>query len=165
MNAQREPIETLLERYFEATATEAEERELRTYFRETEELPAELEYARALFGGLDELAAECLPEQPSERSFPVGQPRILSTDTKPEERPPLGGRSLRPLPIVWGAVAAAVLLAGLFIGLEHFRQPYCYIDGVAVYDREVAMQTTVYLDGLSVLDTSNRMVDELIRNN
>ena len=54
---------------------------------------------------------------------------------------------------------------GLFFCAELLRKPYCYIDGRAVYDKEAAMQATVYLESFSALDASGRMVDELIRNN
>ena len=62
------------------------------------------------------------------------------------------------------AAAAAVVL-GIFVCADLLRKPYCYIDGVAVYDAEVAMQTTVYLESFSALEESGRMVDELIENN
>ena len=54
---------------------------------------------------------------------------------------------------------------GIFVCADLLRKPYCYIDGVAVYDAEVAMQTTVYLESFSALEESGRMVDELIENN
>ena len=47
---------------------------------------------------------------------------------------------------------------------EYLRKPYCYIDGVAIYDKEAAMQATVYLQGLSDFGDQVRMVDELIIN-
>ena len=56
-------------------------------------------------------------------------------------------------------------LFGIFESADLLRKPYCYIDGVAVYDAEVAMQTTVYLESFSALEESGRMVDELIENN
>ena len=63
----------------------------------------------------------------------------------------------------WMRRAAVVL--GIFVCADLLRKPYCYIDGVAVYDAEVAMQTTVYLESFSALEESGRMVDELIENN
>ena len=53
MKEQDERIERLLECYFDARTTEAEERELRDYFRYVDEIPASLRYARTMFGGLD----------------------------------------------------------------------------------------------------------------
>ena len=41
---------------------------------------------------------------------------------------------------------------------------YCYIDGVAVYDKEVAMQATVYLQAFSEFSDPGVIVDELIEN-
>ena len=57
------------------------------------------------------------------------------------------------------------MVLGLFVCAELLRKPYCYIDGVAVYDKEAALQTTVYLESFSAFEDSGRMVDELIRNN
>ena len=56
MKERKERIEKLLERYFEARTTDAEEQELKAYFREGETDPG-LRYAR------DGLAGECLPER------------------------------------------------------------------------------------------------------
>lgn len=44
MKEQDERIERLLECYFDARTTEAEERELRDYFRYVDEIPASLRY-------------------------------------------------------------------------------------------------------------------------
>ena len=141
MNDKR--IETLLARYFDAATTDAEERELREYFRREQVLPERLLPLRRLFVGLDELAGERMPQ----KRKPAG--RML--------RLPLRRR------LLWGA-AAAVAVAGIVVGALELRKPYCYIDGVAVYDRETAMRTTVYLDGLAQLDAPMRMLDDLIRN-
>ena len=62
MKERKERIEKLLERYFEARTTDAEEQELKAYFREGETDPG-LRYARAMFCGMDGLAGECLPER------------------------------------------------------------------------------------------------------
>ena len=95
---------------------------------------------QAMLAGLDALAEERLP---AERRVPLR-------------------RRMSPL---WGFAAAAVVALGLFFCAELLRKPYCYIDGRAVYDKEAAMQATVYLESFSALDASGRMVDELIRNN
>ena len=95
---------------------------------------------RTLFGGLDALAGERSPER--------WKPRRI--------------RRMAPL---WGIAAAAAVALGIFVCADLLRKPYCYIDGVAVYDAEVAMQTTVYLESFSALEESGRMVDELIENN
>ena len=75
-----------------------------------------------------------------------------------------GARGGRKLPPLWGVAAAAAVVLGVFFYAEYLRKPYCYIDGVAIYDKEAAMQATVYLQGLSDFGDQVRMVDELIIN-
>lgn len=85
----------------------------------------------------------------------------------PGNAPGSGGNPAVPgriLPL-WGIAAAVAVVIGLFVCADLLRKPYCYIDGVAVYDKEVALQTTVYLESFSAFEESGRMVDELIRNN
>lgn len=140
MNERQERIERLAERWFAAQATDAEERELRDWFRQAAGVPDSLREAQILFGGLDALAGEHSRER--------WKPR----------------RAGRILPL-WSIAAAVAVVIGLFVCADLLRKPYCYIDGVAVYDKEVALQTTVYLESFSALDASGRMVDELIRSN
>ena len=140
MNERQERIEQLVKRWLAAQTTDAEERELRDWFRRTENLPASLRDVQAMFVGLEALAEDRLP---AGRTLPLR-------------------RRMSPL---WGLAAAAVVALGIFACAGLLRKPYCYIDGVAVYDKEVALQTTVYLESFSALDESGRMVDELIRNN
>ena len=63
MNERHERIERLAERWFAAQTTDAEECELREWFRQATDVPDSLREAQALFGGLDALAGECSPEQ------------------------------------------------------------------------------------------------------
>lgn len=56
MNERQERIERLAERWFAAQATDAEERELRDWFRQAAGVPDSLREAQILFGGLDALA-------------------------------------------------------------------------------------------------------------
>lgn len=161
MNERHERIERLLERYFEAQTTDAEERELRDYFLQERNIPASLRYAQTLFCGLESLSAEQLPERSAQEvadpAAHQAQPVVAAF-----------GRTIslgRRLASLWGVAAAVAVLLGIFFYTEYTRKPYCYIDGVAIYDKEVAMQTTVYLESFSALDESARMVDELIRNN
>ena len=112
MKERKERIEKLLERYFEARTTDAEEQELKAYFREGETDP---------------------------------------------------GRKRRFLRLC-GIAAAAVVALGLFLCVEYMRRPYCYIDGQAVYDKDVAMRTTVYLQGFSEFADPEHLVEELIVN-
>lgn len=88
------------------------------------DVPESLREVRTLFGGLDALAGERSPER--------WKPRRI--------------RRMAPL---WGIAAAAAVVLGIFVCADLLRKPYCYIDGVAVYDAEVAMQTTVYLESFS----------------
>lgn len=164
MKEQDERIERLLERYFDARTTEAEERELRDYFRYVDEIPASLRYARTMFGGLDALAEERYPGEGKAGTCPAVRPAegMRRYETRSAAGRGAGiGRKLRPL---WGVAAAAMVALGLFFYAEYLRKPYCYIDGVAIYDKEVAMQATVYLQGLSDFGDQVRMVDELIIN-
>lgn len=164
MKEQDERIERLLERYFDAQTTEAEERELRDYFRYVDEIPASLRYARTMFGGLDALAEERYPGEGKAGACPAVRPAegMHRYETRSAAGRGAGiGRKLRPL---WGVAAAAMVALGLFFYAEYLRRPYCYIDGVAIYDKEVAMQATVYLQGLSDFNDQIRMVDELIIN-
>lgn len=177
-----ERVEGLAARWMAAETTDAEERELRDWFRHATTVPDSLRDMQVLLGGLDALSEERfsrggfsgtdlsgerlagnrLPEEPL-----FGERRSDMPLSGPEERIS-GGRKARlfgRMAPFWGFAAAAAVVLGLYLGAELLRKPYCYIDGVAVYDKEVAMQTTVYLESLSALDDTGRMVDELIRNN
>ncbi|WP_418990635.1 hypothetical protein [Alistipes sp.] len=139
MNAEQERIENFVERYFAGQTTEAEERDLRDRVRRGARVPAEL---GVLFEGLDALARETMP--------PVrvaGMRRMAFL------------RMVRPL---LGVAAAAAVIAGVFLCTAWLRKPYCYIDGVAVYDREAAIETTRYLGQLAALDEPRLLLDELI---
>ncbi|WP_298034448.1 hypothetical protein [uncultured Alistipes sp.] len=144
MKERKERIEKLLERYFDARTTDDEEAELRAYFQMEDEVDAGLLYARTMFCGMDGLAAERLPAA----RRPAGN--------KPAAR----RMTLR----LCGMAAAAAVVLGLFLCVEYLRRPYCYIDGVAVYDKEVAMQATVYLQAFSEFSDPGVIVDELIEN-
>lgn len=177
MNERRKRIEELAARYFEARTTDAEERELRELSRVgdsgmTEEL-------RVLFGGLDALAGERMPV---ERETAVGRlsaaeqgaagerPHVPTGSRSagrqlrmPGSRMPLR-RSVRRFVPWWGVAAVAAVALGAFLCVELLREPYCYIDGRAVYDRETAMRTTAYLGSFAVLESPGRIVDDLLEN-
>lgn len=152
MKERQERIERLVERWLAAQTTDGEERELREWFRQTDDIPDSLREVRVLLGGLDALAEERLPG----RTGAFAGRRSKDGPSRPLRR------RLTPF---WGVAAAAAVALGLFFCAELLRKPYCYIDGVAVYDRETAMQTTVYFESFAAIDESSRMVDELIRNN
>lgn len=141
----KERIETLLERYFEARTTAVEEAELHRLLREAEPdgtIPAEV---RLMFDGMEALASE----------------QMAVAEFRPA---PLRQTLWRRMSPWWGVAAAAVVAVGFFLCVEWFRQPYCYIDGRPVYDREVAMQATAYFDAFSALGTPERIVDDLMEN-
>lgn len=157
-------LERLAQRWLAAEATDAEERELREGVRTTGELPETLRGIRVLLEGLEALSAERLPAArrgacPLWGLNPAAE-EPLREAAGPE---PLKRRSAPSRRILrWGLSLAAAVALGLLLGAELLRKPYCYIDGRAVYDREVAMQATVYFEPLAALDTPNRLVDELI---
>lgn len=191
-----ERIERLAERWLEARATDAEERELRELLRTTEGLPESLRELSLLFDGFGALAEERMPrseapdgewalrsdEKPL-RPF-ADRPGLppesdsaaqLDLAAQPDDRTLPSGRLSGPSSVrnrygrrrrlFWSVAAAAVVALGLFLGAELLRNPYCYIDGKPVYDREIALQTTVYFDSFALLEAPNRLVDELIENN
>lgn len=150
-------VERLVARYFEATATEAEERLLRDLLLRTEPLPAEWQELRTLFCGLESLAGDSLPGHVADR---LSGARAASGS--PAVPAGVFAKIRRPL-FRWAAVAALVA-SGLFAGRAFRPDPYCYIDGVAVYDPETALETTACLEHLSRLETSVRLADELLQN-
>jgi len=141
MKNEREEIDRLLARYYAAETTEAEEAALRGRIRRMAPCDGELRMARTIFAGFDALACERA----------AGAPVLPSRPSRPSRR---GVRT------VVAALAAAAVLAGVAVGAALLlRTPYCYIDGEAVYDREVALRMTAYLEGLADLDVSVRMMD------
>lgn len=129
-------IRTLLERYDEGLTTKEEEQRLRQLLAEADELPSDLQAAARLFEGFAALAEEQLPRR-------IAAPRR------------------KPLWWAWGVAAAAVL--GLFFAVDRAAQPYCYINGVAVYDTELAMASTECLAHLEHLDRSMDILNQLIQ--
>lgn len=80
-------IKTLIERFFEGDTTLAEEQWLYDYFKQTKELPEELEAYRETFLGFD---AICLSDAPSaeitmvepKESLPISEQAVSSTPPK-----------------------------------------------------------------------------------
>ena len=140
-----EKIEALLARWYAGEATDAEEASLRERFENDGCPPQGLNPTKddrdidaLLFAGFRALSDERMPA-PAHRS---------------NRRPVLR--------IVWrsAAIAAAVAI-GIILGLQ-LRTPYCYIDGVAVYDKETALAATDCLNSLSVLELPDRVLDQLL---
>ena len=134
-----------------ARTTDAEEQELRRLLR-SGEVPESLRDLAALFEGLGALSA-----RPRPRAAPP------PPDSSCRELPRAEARPLHRLAAVWWGMAAAVV-AGILVLAGLVREPYCYIDGRPVYDREVALQTTAYLDSFAALDATSQIVDELMEN-
>ena len=109
MKEQDERIERLLECYFDARTTEAEERELRDYFRYVDEIPASLRYARTMFGGLDALAEERYPGEGSVQTGPAVRPAERMRRYETRSAAGRGARGGRKLPPLWGVAAAAAV--------------------------------------------------------
>ena len=181
MNDRHERIERLAERWLEARATDAEERELRELLRTTEGLPESLRELSLLFDGFGALAEERMPRSEAPDGERADLPPESDSAAQPDPAAQPDGRTLpagrlsgpssarnrygRRRRLFWSVAAAAVVALGLFLGAELLRKPYCYIDGKPVYDREIALQTTVYFDSFAMLDAPARLVDELIENN
>ena len=180
-NERLERLERLAERWLAAGATDAEERELREGIRTAGELPEPLRGIRVLLEGFEALAGERMPAAAEGDGLcrgaagPVPAPASRMEDLRipapafraegvpqAENLRSLSGRRNLRKGLRWGLSLAAAVALGLLLGAELLRKPYCYIDGRAVYDREVAMQATVYFESLAALDTPNRLVDELI---
>ena len=142
-----EKIEALLARWYAGETTDAEEASLRERFENDGCPPQGLNPAKddrgidaLLFAGLRAL---------SDERMPAPAPR-------PDRRPLLR--------IVWRSAAAAAMIAlGILLGMQ-LRTPYCYIDGVAVYDKETALAATDCLNTLSVLELPDRILDQLLEN-
>lgn len=137
-----------------ARVTDAEEQELRRLLR-SGEVPESLRDLAALFEGLGALSGERMPDTGA-----AGRP---AADSSCRKLPRAETRPLHRLAAVWWGMAAAVV-AGILVLAGLVREPYCYIDGRPVYDREVALQTTAYLDSFAALDATSQIVDELMEN-
>lgn len=151
-------IRALLERYDEGLTTDEEERTLRRLLAEEEQLPHDLRAAAALFEGFDDLGEELLPE------------RIERIEHIERIERPLSAPQSTPKASWWGSAlfgwsgwaVAAVLAVGLVVALKQQTTPYCYINGVAIYDLDVAMESTACLASLDQLDRSMELFDNLL---
>lgn len=133
---QEQEIRALLERYDEGLTNTQEEELLRRLLTEADELPSDLQAAAHLFEGFAALQTETLPER----------------HTTPRRK---------SLWWAWGVAAAAVV--GLFLVVDRAAQPYCYINGVAIYDTEQALASTECLAHLEHLDRTMEIFDQLIQ--
>jgi len=182
----------LCRRYFDATATEAEERELRALLaalpRET--LDGELRSAAVMMGGFEALARVTLPDRPAakeraqaaEAPFTAGKAdaadravRIPSAVGKlpddsaadssadtPHQTTAAPHRPHRRWNLLLGTGAG--IAAALLVGLFFLTRGtvYGYIDGRPVTDPAEAMCATVYFQPLEELSRSFDIADRLL---
>lgn len=112
-----------------------------------------------LFAGFRALSAERMPE-PAHRTIDPFATTAIPANTHSAHR--ITRRPLRR--IIGRAIAVAAVIAfGIVLGLQ-LREPYCYIDGKPIYDRETALAATEYLDGLAALQLPEQILDQLLKN-
>lgn len=134
MDKSIERIDQLVELWLDGSTTDAEEHELRSLVEACgEALPARLVWVATAFNGYRALAEERNPQ--------------------PVKRQQRARRQLiRPLQHVvqWGLAAAAVVAMAIAISID--REPYCYINGTAIHDAQLAMNETACFEHLAELD-------------
>ncbi len=134
MDKSIERIDQLVELWLDGSTTDAEEHELRSLVEAcSEALPARLMWVATAFEGYGALAEERNPQ--------------------PVKRQQRARRQLiRPLQHVvqWGLAAAAMVAMVIAISID--REPYCYINGTAIHDAQLAMNETACFEHLAELD-------------
>lgn len=181
----------LSRRYFDATATEAEERELRALLAALprEALDGELRSAAVMMGGFEALARETLPGRPAAKAraqaaqapltagkagaadravrlpavgkLPADSASDSSADT-PYRTTAAPHRPHRRWNLLLGTGAG--IAAALLVGLFFLTRGtvYGYIDGRPVTDPAEAMCATVYFQPLEELSRSFDIADRLL---
>ena len=181
----------LCRRYFDATATEAEERELRALLAALprEALDGELRSAAVMMGGFEALARETLPGRPAAKEgaqaaqapltagkagaadravrlpavgkLPADSASDSSADT-PYQTTATPHRPHRRWNLLLGTGAG--IAAALLVGLFFLTRGtvYGYIDGRPVTDPAEAMCATVYFQPLEELSRSFDIADRLL---
>lgn len=129
-------IKILIDKYYEGETTLQEEAALAEYFASHDAIPDDLEVTRAIFMATNAMHEIKSPEQKSRR-VALGHRMIFH---------------------IGGAVAAAVVLCGIFLGLRyefHATTPEpaviaCYKDGIAIEsEAEVMAEANRILGGVS----------------
>lgn len=181
----------LCRRYFDATATDAEERELRALLAALprEALDGELRSAAVMMGGFEALARETLPGRPAAKAraqaaqapltagkagaadravwlpavgkLPADSVSDSSADT-PHRTTAAPHRPHRRWNLLLGTGAG--IAAALLVGLFFLTRGtvYGYIDGRPVTDPAEAMCATVYFQPLEELSRSFDIADRLL---
>lgn len=179
----------LCRRYFDATATDAEERELRALLAALprEALDGELRSAAVMMGGFEALARETLPGRPAAKEAAQAAQALLTAgkagaadravripsavgklpaDSASDSSADTPHRTTAAPHRRWnlllgtGAGIAAALLVGLFFLTR--GTVYGYIDGRPVTDPAEAMCATVYFQPLEELSRSFDIADRLL---
>ena len=166
-----EKLDVLLARWYAGETSDSEENELRQELlagktdakqsssTNAQEQPDARTIDAILFSGFQALAAERAPES-ARRTIDPFATTAIPADTHSAHR--IARRPLRRI-IVRAIAVAAVIAFGIVLGLQ-FREPYCYINGKPIYDREKALAATEYLDGLAALQVPERILDQLLKN-
>lgn len=179
----------LCRRYFDATATDAEERELRALLAALprEALDGELRSAAVMMGGFEALARETQPGRPAAKEGAQAAQALLTAekagaadravripsavgklpaDSASDSSADTPHRTTAAPHRRWnlllgtGAGIAAALLVGLFFLTR--GTVYGYIDGRPVTDPAEAMCATVYFQPLEELSRSFDIADRLL---
>lgn len=179
----------LCRRYFDATATDAEERELRALLAALprEALDGELRSAAVMMGGFEALARETLPGRSAAKERAQAAQALLTAgkagaadravripsavgklpaDSASDSSADTPHRTTAAPHRRWnlllgtGAGIAAALLVGLFFLTR--GTIYGYIDGRPVTDPAEAMCATVYFQPLEELSRSFDIADRLL---
>lgn len=108
-------IKQLIESYFEGESSLAEEQQIKDFFKETDIIPKELEYAQSIFGYFADEKKVSLKKDTKKRNYSI-----------------------------IGISASLLIAATLIISNINTKNEiiYAYIDGVPVTDQEIAMQYT-----------------------
>lgn len=134
MDKSIERIDQLVELWLDGSTTDAEEHELRSLVEACgETLPTRLAWVATAFEGYGALAEERNP-QPVKR-----QQRARRQLIRPLQRV-----------VQWGLAAAAMVAMVIAISID--REPYCYINGTAIHDAQLAMNETACFEHLAELD-------------
>lgn len=179
----------LCRRYFDATATDAEERELRALLAALprEALDGELRSAAVMMGGFEALARETQPGRPAAKEAAQAAQALLTAgkagaadravripsavgklpaDSASDSSADTPHRTTAAPHRRWnlllgtGAGIAAALLVGLFFLTR--GTVYGYIDGRPVTDPAEAICATVYFQPLEELSRSFDIADRLL---
>ena len=128
-------IRRLLALYFDGATTDAQEQELREFFaRDT--VPADLAYAKAMFGAFATTAADTCSFTDALLSE-----RLLRRTEGEAECHPRQGRRVRLAALLTTVAAAVAVLCTLYLSdRRENTEIYCYLNGEPVTDIDIALR-------------------------